>query len=583
MSSYTEVSAVAISAPKPIRHTTNFHPNIWGDQFLKETSEYKPIDPNIQKEYEQLKQEVRWMIMDTTVSHAQKLHLIDAVQRLGVAYLFVKEIEDSLDNISSDSNSDDYNDLCTVSIYFRLLRQHGIRISCDVFEKFKDCEGKFKSSLNDDIQGLLNLYEAAYLGIHGEDLLDEALAFTTVHLKSAVSCVSPRLAEQINHALNCPLRKGIPRLHARFYMSDVYPRDDSHNKTLLKFAKLDYNILQALHRKDLHDILQLVNEQKVIGWKEKLVLATKFPYARDRRVEEYFWILGILFEPQYSYGIKKFTQILSLLVIIDDTFDSYGTLEELTLFTEAIKRYLKASIPFEYLNRLRKSNSIMEIDAIDSLPDYMKHIYKAVLGEYAEIEEHMANQGKPCYISYAKERLQTLVQAYYDEAKWFNQGYVPTFEEYMTVALETSGVELFISLAYLGMDDATKEDLDWLWSNPKLVRGSKVIVRLVDDIVTHKFEQERGHVASAIECYMKQHGVSEEEAVKMMKVHVEKAWKDMNEDMLKPTSVSMNKLERVLNYACAIHVIYYKSGDSFNNPHKLKDKVALLLRDPVPL
>ncbi|KAJ0024462.1 hypothetical protein Pint_07422 [Pistacia integerrima] len=371
------------------------------------------------------------MIMDTTVSHAQKLHLIDAVQRLGVAYLFVKEIEDSLDNISSDSNSDDYNDLCTVSIYFRLLRQHGIRISCDVFEKFKDCEGKFKSSLNDDIQGLLNLYEAAYLGIHGEDLLDEALAFTTVHLKSAVSCVSPRLAEQINHALNCPLRKGIPRLHARFYMSD------------------------------------------------------------------------------------------------------------------------------------------MEIDAIDSLPDYMKHIYKAVLGEYAEIEEHMANQGKPCYISYAKERLQTLVQAYYDEAKWFNQGYVPTFEEYMTVALETSGVELFISLAYLGMDDATKEDLDWLWSNPKLVRGSK-------------FEQERGHVASAIECYMKQHGVSEEEAVKMMKVHVEKAWKDMNEDMLKPTSVSMNKLERVLNYACAIHVIYYKSGDSFNNPHKLKDKVALLLRDPVP-
>ncbi|KAJ0099813.1 hypothetical protein Patl1_20694 [Pistacia atlantica] len=417
MSSYTEVSAVAISAPKPIRHTANFHPNIWGDQFLKETSEYKPIDPNIQKEHEQLKQEVRWMIMDTTVSHAQKLHLIDAVQRLGVAYLFVEEIEDSLDNISSDSNSDDYNDLCTVSIYFRLLRQHGIRIPVvNVFEKFKDCEGKSKSSLNDDIQGLLNLYEAAYLGIHGEDLLDEAIAFTTVHLNSAVSC--------------------------------------------------------ALHRKDLHDILQ---------WKEKLDLATKFPYARVRRVEEYFWILGILFEPQYSYGIKKFTQILSLLVIIDDTFDSYGTLEEFTLFTEAIKRW--------------------EIDAIDSLPDYMKHIYKAVLGEYAEIEEHMTNQGKPCYISYAKER----------------------------------------------------------------------------------FEQERGHVASAIECYMKQHGVSEEEAVKMMKVHVEKAWKDMNEDMLKPTSVSMNKLERVLSYACAIHVIYYKSGDSFNNPHKLKDKVALLLRDPVPL
>lgn len=71
-----------------------------------------------------------------------------------------------------------------------------------------------------------------------------------------VSHVSPDLAEQINHALNRPLRKGLPKLEARFYMSAVYPRDDSHNKTLLKFAKLDYNILQKIYQKDLSDILR---------------------------------------------------------------------------------------------------------------------------------------------------------------------------------------------------------------------------------------------------------------------------------------------------------------------------------------
>ncbi|KAJ4718969.1 Terpene synthase [Melia azedarach] len=120
----------------------------------------------------------------------------------------------------------------------------------DVFEKFKDEESKFKATLISDVQGLLSLYEAAHLAIRGEDILDEAIAFTTIHLKSAVSYVCPNLAEQINHALHRPLCKTLPRLDTLYFLS-FYPRDDSYNKTLLKFAKLDFNMLQATHRKEL--------------------------------------------------------------------------------------------------------------------------------------------------------------------------------------------------------------------------------------------------------------------------------------------------------------------------------------------
>ncbi|KAJ0102692.1 hypothetical protein Patl1_04373 [Pistacia atlantica] len=172
------------SAPKTTRQTADFRPSLWGNHFPNNSSDFEAIDSATQEEHEQLKKDLRTMIVETTDTSTQKLHMIDIVQRLGMAYHFVKEIGDVLGKVYNNSNIDNYNKLHSVSLHFRLLRQHGIKISCDVFEKFKDDEGKFKASLINDVQGMLNLYEAAYFGIQGEDILDEALAYTTAHFKS---------------------------------------------------------------------------------------------------------------------------------------------------------------------------------------------------------------------------------------------------------------------------------------------------------------------------------------------------------------------------------------------------------------
>lgn len=121
----------------------------------------------------------------------------------------------------------------------------------DVFKKFKDEEGKFKELLTNDLQGLLALYEAAHLMVHGEDILDEALAFTIAHLSSMAS--DNPLKEQVIQALKRPIRKGLTRVEARNFIS-IYQQDDSHHKSLLKLAKLDYNLLQSQHKKELSEI-----------------------------------------------------------------------------------------------------------------------------------------------------------------------------------------------------------------------------------------------------------------------------------------------------------------------------------------
>ena len=55
-------------------------------------------------------------------------------------------------------------------------------IHANIFIKFKDENGNFKNDLISNVRGMLGLYEAAYMRVQGEDILDEALAFTTTHL-----------------------------------------------------------------------------------------------------------------------------------------------------------------------------------------------------------------------------------------------------------------------------------------------------------------------------------------------------------------------------------------------------------------
>ena len=132
---------------------------------------------------------------------------------------------------------------------------HWLVDRADIFNKFKDSDGKLKESLRDDVIGLQSLYEATHLRVRGEDLLDEALTFTTTHLESAANHLSPPFSKQVRHALNQPLWKGLPRVEARHYLS----LQGSRNQTLLSFAKLDFNLLQHVHQKELSDIARLIS------------------------------------------------------------------------------------------------------------------------------------------------------------------------------------------------------------------------------------------------------------------------------------------------------------------------------------
>ncbi|XP_059307600.1 vetispiradiene synthase 3-like [Lycium ferocissimum] len=539
-----------------VRPVANFSPSLWGDRFHTFSIDNQ-VAQKYAQEIEALKEETGSMLLATGRKLVETLNLIDIIERLGIAYHFEKQIDDMLEQIyhkNTNFEGDDYNDLCTFALQFRLLRQHGYNISPKIFSKFQGANGKFKESLASDVLGLLSLYEASHVRTHAEDILEDALAFSTTHLESATPHLESPLREQVAHALEQSLHKGIPRVETRFFISSIY-EEESKNDVLLRFAKLDFNLLQMLHKQELAEVSR---------WWKDLDFVTTLPYARDRVVECYFWTVGVYFEPQYSQARIMLAKTIAMISIVDDTFDAYGVVKELDTYTDAIQRW--------------------DINEIDRLPDYMKISYEALLDLYEGYEKELSSDGRSHVVYHAKERMKEIARNYNVEAKWFIEGYMPPVSEYLSNALATSTYYLLTTTSYLGMKSATEQDFEWLSKNPQILEANVTLCRVIDDIATYEVEKSRGQIVTGIECYMRDYGVSTEEAMAKFHEMAETAWKDVNEGILRPTPVSTEILTRILNLARIIDVTYKNNQDGYTHPEKvLKPHIIALLVDSIEI
>lgn len=547
--------------PEITRKSASFHPSVWGDKFLtySNSDAVKTVADHKGEEHLQLlKQEARKMLTAEDRNRPELISLVDDIQRLGLSYHFEAEFNKLLQHINDrfyeyygSKNDDNLHD---IALCFRLLRQQGYNVTSDVFYKFKDSNGKFKENLVKDVRGMLSLFEATHLRMHGENILEDALEFTTTHLNLYLnSKIDDPLVDLVGRSLKYPLRKSLNRLVARHYIS-IYHKFDWHNQLLLDLAKCDFNLVQKLHQVELGQITR---------WWKDLDFANKLPFARDRVVECYFWITGVYFEPEYAKARTFLTKVITLTSVIDDIYDAYGIIEELEQFTDAIEKW--------------------DIRAINQLPEYMRHCYQPLLGVFAEAEEETVKEGRPAYgFGYAKEAFKRLTGAYFHEAKWCQVQYFPTLEEYMSITLVTAGYKMLSITSFLLMGNvATKEAFDWISKEPLIERAASVINRLHDDIVGHEFEMQRPNIPTAVDIFMKQYGVSKEITYDALQKRVINAWKDINQEALHPTAVPMPLLTRVINFACVINLLYDGDDGYTHSSSRTKDMITSILLDPI--
>ncbi|KAL6856832.1 hypothetical protein ACP4OV_018214 [Aristida adscensionis] len=519
----------------------------WGDLFLTHHPPCTPPELLSMKDRAQAnKEEVRRRIVflldasDDDDDLRRKLDLVDALQRLGVDYHYSKEIDDLLRAIYDDD--DDSDDLYVTSLRFYLLRKHGYPVSSDVFAKFRDENGNISS---DDVNCMMALYDAAHLRTHGEEILDSIIAFNKNRLQSLIATrddLGPELAEEVRFTLETTRFRRVERVEARRFIS-VYEKKATRDETLLEFAKLDYNILQLLYCQELKEL--------TIWWKD-FQTQTDLRFARDRLVEVHFWMMGVLYEPYYSYSrtiVTKFTMIVS---VFDDLYDNCSTTEESKIFTEAMERW--------------------DRKAAEQLPEYLKAIYCNIIGTIDDIVEELKLQNNK-NAEIVRRLVIHVAKSYHAEVKWRDEHYVPNdVEEHLQISVRSSACMQIANMAFISLGDvATREAVEWAFTYPNIIKGVCIVGRIGNDIVSHEREQSSEHVVSTVQTCMKQYGVTVEQANEKLRVVIEKAWMDILQECL-DQKYPMALLDKAVNLARTMDFMY-KREDAYTLSFSLKDVI----------
>ncbi|KAK4852459.1 hypothetical protein QYF36_024330 [Acer negundo] len=125
---------------KTNRSPPNIPSNIWKDTpaFTSKvvSDRILEFDQIYGRQIQSMKDKVNEMLVATANDPVEEVSLINSLSRLGVSYHFQAEIEVQLKHIvKSQCNlgGDNHYDLYTSSLLFRVLRQHGYKMSCSKY------------------------------------------------------------------------------------------------------------------------------------------------------------------------------------------------------------------------------------------------------------------------------------------------------------------------------------------------------------------------------------------------------------------------------------------------------------------
>ncbi|KAL6975737.1 geranyl diphosphate diphosphatase [Sarracenia purpurea var. burkii] len=567
------------------------------------------------------------------------MKLIDTIQRLGIGYLFEEEINELLQPFSETGAHliVKEDDLFTTALCFRLLRHNGYRISSDVFQKFVDNDGKFKQSLRKDVEGMLSLYEASYTGAEDEEILRDAMEFTEAQLKQSIPLMAPRKSRNVSQALELPRHLRMERLETRRFIEE-YSRESDQSLHLLELAKLDYNKVQSLHRAELAEITRW---WKQLGLVEKLSFGRDRPLEcylwtvgilpepkhSDCRIElaKTIAILLVLDDIFDSYGAS-----LDELVFFTHSIQRWdlSAMEQLPQYmkicymalfntTNEIGYKILKKHGWNVVPHLRRTSVQRHDDRQEETNEYQaEQISVKVFIRCEPIEARLFGQGSPDWffhlcdliaevevrrseklqrrsrwcnpksqerlaVKSAKKKWIDMIEAFLVEAKWFNNGYVPNLEEYLQNGVTTAGSYMaLVHIFFLIGHGVTQQTVRMMDPYPNLFSCSGRILRLWDDLGTATDEQERGDVASSIDCLRREKKLpSEGEARSHVKQLIRRLWRELNGEPMAPNPLPLPLIKASFNMSRTSQIIYqHGDDDSFST---VDDCVRSLFFTPI--
>ncbi|GMI82368.1 terpene synthase 04, GERANYLLINALOOL SYNTHASE, TERPENE SYNTHASE 4 [Hibiscus trionum] len=436
-----------------------------------------------------------------------KLGLVNQLQRLGLAEHFTERIEDILSQVYKNYRKELPSEKsCSVtsvatqlqkdSLAFRLLRMHGYSVSpwslcwflndheiLDHIEK----NHEFFASI------MLNVHRATDIIFPGEYELEEARSFSRKVLEKVVTkgtgsdndpfTNSSNFQRMIEHELSLPWVARLDHLEHRAWieeneMNALWPGKTSFhrlssakNEMLVQLAAADFEFRQLIYKKETAELK---------SWCLKWGLSN-MGFGRERTMYCYFAISSCLSLP-YDSDIRMVAAKSAILITVaDDFFDMKGSLDELNILTDAVRRWDGRGL---------SGHSKVIFDALDNL-----------VKETAE--KHLQQQGTDttCFL---KQIWVETFDSWLVEAKWSKTGSLPSTDEYLRNGMTSIAAHTVVLPAACFLKSSSRNaDISLAADYETVTKLTMLIPRLLNDIQSYQKEMEDGKM-NYVMLYMKE-------------------------------------------------------------------------------
>ncbi|KAH0460967.1 hypothetical protein IEQ34_008542 [Dendrobium chrysotoxum] len=514
-----------------------------------------------------------------------KLCVVDHLERLGCAEHFTEEIKNVIDHLhrkwiaeeSEVTKKDDaafqiYKD----SLAFRLLRMHGYQVSPRSFCWFIDDE-KMLSHMKDNyaffLGPMLSIYKASHIAFLEDQELDKAGVFSWHILQMGITSLKcqnetnnsyslRKFEQEIEHELELTWLARMDHLEHRLYIErgGIYnfwagknaPYRILQNNDLLQFAIYNFMMRQSLYRKELNELHR---------WSKDTGLSM-MGFGREKTTYCYFAIASSSCLPFDTDSRKDVAKCAILITIADDFFDEQGSMQELSILTDAVQRWEGECLT---------SHSKVIFTTLENLVQNIS--LKSLKRHGHDVKKILQDAWKEIFNSWLKE------------AEWSKSLRYPSIDQYIEIAKTSIAVQMMILPAcYLTNSKITLEESWWDFSNTMITNSLMVSCRLLNDLESYEKEAKDGK-PNIVLLYLKENPKAKiDDAIAFVRNILEKRKKELLQ-MVMSSDSTVSQIPREwkdlhLSFL-KVFQMFFNSTNAFDSPTMLLNSINRAIYEPL--
>ncbi|XP_022952921.1 ent-kaur-16-ene synthase, chloroplastic isoform X1 [Cucurbita moschata] len=506
-----------------------------------------------------------------------RLHMVDSLQKFGIARHFKEEIRSVLDEtyrcwMQGEENI--FLDASTCAMAFRMLRVEGYDVSSDQLTQFSEdlfpnCLGGYLK----DFGASLELYKASQIITHpDESVLENINSWTSRFLKHGLSSdsvwsdrtdsvVKQEAVNALEFPYNATLERLISKRAMESYSGDIvriskspYACLNFGHQDFLELAVVDFNTLQRIHLKELEELQRWVVENKL----------DELKFFRLHLGYCYFAAAATLTDPELHDARIAWAQNGVLTTVVDDFYDGGGSEEELDNLIELVEKW----DPDGEVGYCSKNVEI---------------VFLALHSTVCEIGRRaLVWQGRSVMRNVIDGWL-ALLKVMRREAEWSTNKVVPSMGEYMEQAHVSFALGPIILPMLFFVGPKLSEEMIGSCEYQKLYKLMSTAGRLKNDIRSFDRESKEGKLNS-LSLWMIDGGgnVTKEEAIEAIKGDFERAIRELLGLVLQENTTIPRACKDLFWKLMSIVNLFYMEDDGYTS-NRLMNTVKAMFEQPMDL